>query len=114
MISSPTLVRPHADKLSEGRRDTGRYEHVNRYHVLGADADDEEEGSEDSLAEPFVDTDVEISDPEIEDDDAEDEEGAPGVQEQDPKDAAEDQGSHGAVQQRAGRPRASLSGDLFP
>ena len=109
MISSPTLVRPRADKLSEGRRDMGRYEHANRYQVLGADADDEEEGSDDdSLAEPFVDTDVEISDPEIEDDEVENEECKLGVEEPDREDAAEGQEAHGAVRQRAGRPRARL------
>ena len=62
MISSSNLVRPKV--TSSNGRAMGRYEHKNRYQVLGADAEDEDDESEDSLAEPLVDTDVEVSDAE--------------------------------------------------
>ena len=58
MISSSNLVRPKV--TSSNGRAMGRYEHKNRYQVLGADAEDEDDESEDSLAEPLVDTDVEV------------------------------------------------------
>ena len=99
MISSSNLVRPKV--TSSNGRAMGRYEHKNRYQVLGADAEDEDDESEDSLAEPLVDTDVEVSDAEG---------GEPDDPGQGPAAAADGGEAQGVVQQgdAASRPRAKL------
>ena len=110
MITSPTLVRPKAGKLSEGCRGMGRYEHDNRYQVLGTDAADEEIAADDwwDVAEPFVDTDVEVSDPECEDDSDDKDDGMPEVQGPEPGGAEEDREVPGGAQRRVEKPRARL------
>ena len=110
MITSPTLVRPKAGKLSEGRRGMGRYEHENRYQVLGTDAADEEIAADYwwGVAEPFVDTDVEVSDPECEDDSDDKDDGMPEVQGPEPGGAEEDREAPGGAQRRVEKPRARL------
>ena len=60
--SSPKLVSPQRRKI-DGHANMGRYEHRNKYHILGMDGDE----SACSLEEPLFDEDQEISDVEVND-----------------------------------------------
>ena len=77
MIASPDVVRPDADEHLQRRKAMGRFEHENKYQVLSMEAEDKSDDN--SLAEPLVDSEVEISDPKVEEDDgAADQEGQAG------------------------------------
>ena len=109
IVSSSELVRPKADEHLQKRKAMGRFEHGNKYQVLSMEAEDEDESDNDSLAEPLVDSDVEISDPEVETDDEEfDQRGRPGVRHEGPE-AAEEQAPEDVPRgEGAGAPRARL------
>ena len=109
IVSSSELVRPKADEHLQKRKAMGRFEHGNKYQVLSMEAEDEDESDNDSLAEPLVDSDVEISDPEVETDDEEfDQRGRPGVRREGPE-AAEEQAPEDVPRgEGAEAPRARL------
>ena len=58
MTASPRFISPSMHK-HDGRGGMGRYEHKNRYDVLGADGEDAESVGGNSSEEPLVDSDVE-------------------------------------------------------